>query len=104
MSGGVGAGRLDEDEDSVAAVVVNGDVALVLNGLRQSGLMGRNEMWRGRVVCTHGGVWILFCCRSSTSGHIFNNSWLSMNHLKRVIMLQLRIGRELEDICFMFFF
>lgn len=47
MSGGVGAGRLDEDEDSVAAVVVNGDVALVLNGLRQSGLMGRNEMWRG---------------------------------------------------------
>lgn len=40
-------GRVDEEEDSVAAVVVNGDVELVLNGLRQSGLMGRNEMWRG---------------------------------------------------------
>lgn len=58
----------------MAAVVLNGDVELVLNGPRQSEVMGRNEMWRaGGVVCTYGGVWLLFCCRSSTSGYIFNN-------------------------------
>lgn len=80
------AGRVDEDEDSVASVVVNGDVKLVLNGLRQSELMGRNKMCRRGGLCVRTVVFgILFCCCSSTSGYIFNHLWLSMNHLKCVI-------------------
>lgn len=81
-SASVGAGREvleegeegleDEAEDSAAAVVVNGDVELVLNGPRQSELMARNEMQRG------GGLFVrtvvLGCCfvpSSSTSSDIF---------------------------------
>lgn len=60
-------GLEDGAEDSAASVVVNGDVELVLNGLRQSELMARTEMQRGGGLCVR--MVVLGC--SSTSSDIF---------------------------------
>lgn len=54
----------------MAAVVVNGDVELVLNGLRQSELMGRNEMCKGGVC-----VYVRWCVDFVLLSQL--NKWLN---------------------------